>query len=256
YAHLGLLQNAGDFRLSGDLTFSLKKIGTIQAEVVNQLYAPTLIQHRFFNTQRLVWENHFDKTLESSLAGTYALPAFDFSVSVRNTLITNYIYFDTLARPRQENAVINLLQLTLQKDFRLGPVRFNNLLVFQNSSSSVLRVPDLYTKHSLYVEGKIFRKAMLARLGIDARLTTPYRADLYDPVSGQFHLQNQYELPFTPLVDVFFSFKVRTFRFFLKVENILTPVTRSYYYQVPTYALPFGWSNGGLRFGLSWRLVD
>jgi hypothetical protein len=256
YGHLGLLENAGDFRLSGDLVLNFKKIGVLQVDVVNQLFSPSLVHHRFFVSKRQIWENDFKKTLETSIAGTYSLPKFKFSGTLRNQLITNYIYYDTAAVVRQYGTPINILQIMLRKDFKFGPVHFNNLLVFQNISENVLRLPDLYTKHSLFIEGRIFKKVMLARLGFDVRMYTPYQADTYNPLIGQFHIQNNEELPLTPIVDIFFNFKISKLRFFLKAENWMPVLTGKYNYLTTDYALPFGWSTGGLRFGLTWRMVD
>ena len=256
YAHLGLLNNAGDFRLSGDLVLDLKKIGLLQIDVINQLYSPSLIQHRFYVSQRQIWENDFNRTLETSIGGTYSLPRFKFSATVRNQLITNYIYIDTASTVRQHGTAINILQLMVRKDFKFGPISFNNLLVFQNISENVIRLPHVYSKHSLFIEGRIFKKVMLARLGFDVRFATAYQADTYNPLIGQFHIQNNEELPITPLVDVFFSFKISKLRFFLKAENWMPVFNEKYNYQTTDYALPFGWTRGGLRFGLSWRMVD
>ncbi len=256
YGHLGIGANAGDFRLSGDLFLNFKKIGKLQLEAVNQLSTPSLLSHRFYISAQKIWENDFSKTLETSLKGTYSLPAFDFSISGQYHLVDNLVYFDTASIARQNSGVVSIFQLTIQKGFHAGPVHLENWLGIQESTSDVLRLPTFYSKHSLYFEGLIFKKAMLARFGVDARLTTGYTPYGYQPLTGQFHLQNSQALPFTPLVDAFLSFKVKTFRFFFKVENVLTFFTKEYYYQTAGYAQAFGYVNGGLRFGVNWRLVD
>ena len=48
YAHFGLWDNAGDFKISGDLTLDFKKIGRLEVQAINQLNSPTLIQDQFF----------------------------------------------------------------------------------------------------------------------------------------------------------------------------------------------------------------
>ena len=102
----------------------------------------------------------------------------------------------------------------------------------------------------------LFKKAMLTRFGFDARLTTGYSPYNYHPLIGQFFLQNEQSLSFTPLIDVFLNFKVKTFRFFFKVESLMPYLTERYYFQTASYPLPYGWGNGGVRFGVNWRLVD
>lgn len=255
YGHLGVGANAGDFRASGELYLNLKKIGYLRLEAVNQLYTPSFLPHRFYLTEREMWKNDFGKTLETSLSGTYGLPSFQFSVSGQYHLINNLVYFDTSGMPRQSGA-FSVFQLMVRKDFRFGPLHFDNWAGLQQATSEVLALPNIYTRHSLYLEGKIFKKVMLSRIGLDARLATGYTPPGYQPATGQFYLQTGESLPFTPLVDAFFSFRVKTLRFFFKVENILPAFTTQYYYQTALYPLPFGFSSGGLRLGVNWRLVD
>jgi hypothetical protein len=255
YAHLGIGANAGDYRLSGELFLNLKKIGTLQLEAVNQLYSPSLIPQRFYLTQEEIWKNDFGRTLETSLSGTYSLPQFHFSAGAKSHLLNNLVYFDETGRP-QQSGTFSILQLTARKDFHLGPLHSENSAYLQQTTSDVLPLPQFYSKHSLYLEGKIFKKVMLTKIGVDARLASGYTPPSYNPLIGQFQLQSTQTTPFTPLLDAFLSFRVKTFRFFFKVENLLSAPLQTYYYQTADYPMPFGYTNGGMRMGINWRLVD
>jgi len=255
YAHLGLGADAGDLRLSGELFLDLKKMGNLRLEAVNQLYAPSLLDQQFYVTEQALWNNDFQKTLETSLSATYALPQYRFSLTGQYHLLSNLVYFDTTGLPRQSGA-FSVLQLVLRKDFQAGGWHLESWAGLQKVTTEVLPLPQLYSRHSLYWQGRVFRKVMLAKLGLDARLTTSYKAPAYQPLTGRFYLQEEQTLPFTPLLDGFVSFQVKTFRFFFKIENLLTFPNQEYYYQTARYPLPFGLTNGGTRFGISWRLVD
>ncbi len=255
YGHLGIGANAGDFRISGDLFLNLKKIGNLRIEAVNQLYSPSLLHEQFFVTQTELWNNDFGKILETSVSGKYSLPLLRFSVGGQYHLTNNLVYFDTAGMPRQAGA-LSVFQLIVTQDFKVGPFHLDNWGGLQKSTSEVLRLPEIYSKHSLYFLGKIFKKVMMVKVGVDARLATAYTAPSYNPLIGQFYLQNEQSLPFTPLLDFFLSFKVQTFRFFAKIENLLPSATQRYYFQTDDYPLPYGLGNGGLRLGINWRLVD
>lgn len=255
--HIALAEQAGDYRVAGQLFFDLKGVGKLQVEAVNQLYEPTFTQHRFYNTEREAWKNDFDKTLETSITGTYNLPKFQLAINGGYHLLTNYVYFDTLSAPQQTNELINVFQLGFEKNFTFGPVHLDNQLVYQKTTSDLIRIPELYFKNSFYLEGRVFKKAMLARIGADLRMWTAYRPYTYQPLTGQFHLQDNNNTGFTPLLDAFFIFKLTRFRFFFKVENILSSFQETYYSQTSDYLLPFGFNrNGGMRLGISWRFVD
>ena len=256
YAHLGIGANAGDFRLSGDLFFNLKKIGTLRLEAVNQLSTPSLLPRQFYLSEQQIWQNDFNKTLQTSLKAAYSLPRIEVALKGEYHLVNNLIYFDSEGLAQQDGSVISVLQLSLNKNFKAGPFQLHNWLGLQESTSNNLRLPNFYSRHSLFWEGRIFKKIMLTRVGFDARLFTGFTPYNYQPLTGQFFLQSDQDLPFTPLIDGFINFKVKTFRFFIKVENVLPLLTERYYFQTANYPLPFNFNDGGLRIGINWRLVD
>ena len=254
--HLGFLNNVGDYRVSGELFFDLKKVGNLRAQFVNQLTSPTFVQERFTVTGTQVFARNLRKTLTTSLVGTYQLPGFDFSVTGGYHLIDNLIYYDTSGVAQQRDGVANVLQLIAAKNIQVGPVHLDNQVTLQTSTADEIRLPEFYSRHSLYIQGNIFRNGvLLAKLGFDARLSSGYRADTFNPLTGQFQLQDNGTLPFTPLVDAFFAFRIERLRGFVKAENLVPVINRQLYAQVPTYYLPFAMPSG-FRFGVSWRFVD
>jgi hypothetical protein len=251
-ARLGLWDNAGDYRLSGTLFFDFKKLGSLKLEGINQLYAPTLIQHRLNLTAQNAYNNNFDKTLSTTLAGTYELPSFRLKATGKYHLLNNYVYFDTTGLPAQTGIPVSILQLIVEKNFKLGAIHLDNLLAFQESSEDVIRLPNIFSKHSLYYAGYWFQ-ALNVRLGFDLRLNDPFFANYYNPVTGQFQLQDRQEVGFFPALDAFFSLRVTKFRAFVKWENALSILLDDpFYYQTAFYAHP----NAAVRIGIKWRFLN
>lgn len=252
-AHLGVLGNAGDYRLQAGLTLDLPKTGSLYIQFLNQLYSPTLVQHRFFISQREVWNNAFAKTLETGLSATLNIKPLQTEISGGYYLLNNLVYFDTLATPRQTGVPVSVLQLTLHQNLRLWKFHLDNTVVFQTASEPVIRLPQIFSKHSLYYEGRWFKKVLLVRTGFDVRYNTTWMADYYNPVIGQFHLQQRQEAAFYPATDWFISMCRGPFRAYLKWEGLERVLIEDrYYYQSAYYALRFP----GARVGLKWRLVD
>lgn len=252
YGHLGVLDNVGDYRAEGKLLLDLKKAGQLQADFVNQLYSPNLIQHRFYVSQRPIWDNNFKQTLETSIGGTYSLPQFQLSVTGRYTLLNNYIYFDALSLAQQTSVPISILQLIVQKDFKVWNFHLDNTLAFQNASEDFIRLPQIFGKHSFYYQGFWF-KVLNVRVGFDLRYNNNYFADYYNPVTGQFQLQDAREVEFTPAVDAFFTMQVTKFRAFAKFENLLTAFNpNDFFYQTAFYPH----QPAAFRLGFKWQLVN
>ncbi|HFB99604.1 MAG TPA: hypothetical protein ENJ53_02255, partial [Phaeodactylibacter sp.] len=260
YAHIGLWDNAGDYQVSGDLFFDLKKLGQLRLKGRNQLYHSNLLQQRFYISKRVAWTNHFKPTLETNLSATYALPKWGFEASGQYHLLNNLIYFDTLVTPQQEGAPVSIFQLILQENIQLRSFHLDNTIVFQKATNEVIHLPSFYSKHSFYYQGIWFKQALNIRLGLDLRMNNSYFANNYNPLVGQFYLQNTQKVELFPAIDFNVSIKVKSFRFFFKFENLtrsLNNIVGSIpddiqYYQTATYPM----QNNLLRFGLGWKFAD
>lgn len=257
YAHLGLWDNAGDYRISGEMFFDLKKLGQLNLKAVNQLNRPELLQQRFFISQRNAWTNDFNPTLETNLSATYALPKLGFKASAQYHLINNFIYFDTLATAQQTGTPLSIFQLILEQNFTFGKFHLDNVVILQQTTNEALNLPDLFSKHSLYYGGKWFKQKLQIRLGVDVRMNNSYFANTYNPLVGQFILQNTQRIRFFPAVDASASIKVQQFRFFVKAENLTRFFASTIgsiradeqYYQAALYPI----QNSRFRLGLGWK---
>jgi hypothetical protein len=253
-AALGLLTNLGEYQLQGQLSLELGRAGQLRASLLSQRYPVPLIAQRLYVSQRPLWENNFVKPVENVLSGTYALPSLGFEATLRTILLNNFIYYDQEGKSRQTGNAVQLAQLILRENLRLGPFRLDNTFALQqNNSGDVLRLPSWFSKNSLYFSGKIFKKRMLLNLGADFRIHSAFRPDAYQPLVWQFNLQDTVTQQPFPWVDAFAAFKVQSFRFFFRYENLgsLWNKTRVYY-QTAQHPLPFG----AIRFGIAWRFMD
>lgn len=253
YAHFNILgYNIGDYRLNGEAFLNIKNIGSLTLKASNSLYAPSYLQTHAYLTQRELWNNDFKKTLETHLSGTLSIPKAHFEGTVAYSLLNNYIYFDKTFRPQQTSTPLSILQLILVENLQLGSFHLDNTIAFQKSTEKFVRLPDIYTKHSLYAEGKIFKKAMLARAGFDIRYASAWFAPAYMPLMGQFYIQEKGSVNAYPSIDVFLSFKVKTFRFFAKMENLIGSFSDNVYYQIYNSPVP----DRQFRFGVRWNLLN
>lgn len=253
YAHFNVLgYNLGDYRLNGEIYFNIKNIGSLTVKAVNQLYEATYLQQEAYLTQKKVWENDFKKTLETSLSGTLTIPRLRFEGTIAYTLLNNTIFFDKTLTPQQASTPLSIIQLMVNQNFAFKNFHFDNTIALQKTTEKFIRLPDVYSKNSLYIEGKIFKKAMLARLGFDARYATAWFAPAYMPLTGQFYVQETDKVKSYPAVDVFMSFKVKSFRLFAKIENLIGSFYPDVYFQTYNYPVP----DRQFRFGVRWNLVN
>ena len=249
---LNLVGQVGDYRLEGEGTLDLGRAGKLELSALNQLYAPDLVQQVYRLNGTDVWRNDFGKTLEVRLDGAYTVPLVNVRAGLSYTLLTNYVYFGTDGRPRQSSGANSLVQLTLERDFRLGRLRLNNRVLLQEADEEVFRLPRVYGEHSLYYAGKWFG-VLNVNLGVDVRYASGFRPYYYNPVVQQFQLQERQQRGFQYQLDPFFSMRVTRFRFFVKyvqANNFIQPDRLLYLTADHPYP------DEAIRFGASWRLLD
>ncbi|MBV6438527.1 MAG: hypothetical protein DYG98_00270 [Haliscomenobacteraceae bacterium CHB4] len=250
----GLLSNFGEYQVGGEILLRLGKVGQISAGLLSQRRPPSLLHHQLFVSKRLLWQNDFEKPVENTLYATYALPLIGLELTARTHLINNYLFFSQAGIAAQTASPVQVAQFIIGENFNLGPVRFENTVALQQSTrSDLVRLPDWFTKNSIYFSGKIFRNRLRFNAGADFRLNSEFRPDGYQPVTWQFHLQDSLTQKPFPWLDVFLAFKVQSFRGFVRYENFLSLWNKTdVFYQTARYPQPFG----GIRFGIAWRFMD
>ena len=252
---LGVLSNLGEYQLRGDLTLGLGRVGELRASLLSQRYPPSLLYNQLYVSKRPLWNNGFQKPVETTFSGSYALPLVGFEVTARTHLVTNYLYFDQNAFPQQASAVVQVAQLLATENLHLGGLRSDNTVALQQSNrlNEVLRLPTWFTRNSLYYSGRIFKKRLFLTVGADFRMNSEFRPDAYQPVTWQFYLQDTLtQKPYASL-DLFAAFKIQSFRFFVRYENVHTLWDKTQvYYQTAYHPQPFG----AIRLGIAWRFMD
>jgi hypothetical protein len=253
YAHFNVLgYNLGDYRISGELFLNLKNVGNLTVKALNQLSEPSYIQDELVLTQKMFWENTFKKTVETNLSGTIAIPRLGFEASAAYTLLNNFVYFDTKALAQQTFTPLSILQFLVHQNFKLGGFHSDNTIAFQKPTENIIRLPALYTKNSVYWEGKLFKKVMLTRVGFDFRFASKWNAPAYMPLTGQFFQQDIATIGAFPALDAFLSFRVQRLRLFVKMENLVSGYASTPFYQTFNSPTP----EAQFRFGMRWQLLN
>ncbi len=248
--------NAGDFYLNGNIDISAKKIGTLRLHALTQAYSPSVMQNRFFISAVRMWDNDFQKTVETKIGGVIQVARTGTTLGINFQLLDNYIYHDTIGVVQQHQDVFAIPQLIIKQPINLGIMHLENTLVIQSSNNDIFALPTLFSKHNLYLETKIFKEKMLVRLGAEGIFHTDYQARRYQPLLGQFYNSND-NLTYFPQLDPYVSIKRGGFRFYVRAQNITSPIVNNlqdvqFGYRTPNYPIPFR----VIRFGISWILLN
>ncbi|MGB7393025.1 MAG: putative porin [Pricia sp.] len=158
-------------------------------------------------------------------------------------------------RPLQENNVLNHTKVKYSKEFRLGGFALNNTVMYQNVSQAnqVLNLPQLVTRNTLYFSSDVFKKAMFVQTGVTLKYFTSYTMDAYNPLLGEFYIQDAEELGGFPMLDFFINAKVQQTRIYFKAEHFNSGFGETNnYYSAPNYP----YRDFVIRFGLVWNFFS
>ncbi len=241
------------FLLRGKLEADLGKAGLIYGQLDINQQQPTLIESGIFINQEAVWQNDFKNIFINNLQVTYRLPTLNFFITGGQILANDKIYFNQAGYPVQQEGLSTLSYLKIFKSFRFGPFLNENKIVLQKASKNpVFRVPGWYTQHSFELNSRLFKSVLDFKTGFDLRINETYAGNTYFPLIGQFTVEDRFEIPLYPALDFRASFRVRYFRAFAILHNILGPLRNDVYIQTSRYPHP----DFYFRLGISWIFIN
>ena len=255
--------NAGDYNAYISLKRQVSKnLGFLQVgfENVNRTLSTTFNKESSFG---FGVSSFFNKENVVHLFGSIDQPKIQLTLAANYYLLTNYSYFTDYYHAKQQASPFNILQISADKRIALSRHFIVRALVIvqQKAGNSPVNIPLVVAHGQFGYEGKLGFKNLVVAFGVEFRYFTPYTADGYSPVIGQFFTQTQTTIAeHLPDITGYMNFRIRSFVAYIRLENLNTA-------QVST-ALGFGFNNNNfvapsypgaglkIRFGIYWSFVN
>lgn len=210
------------------------------------------------------WSNDFKNEKINTLGATINTPWLNAEVNY--TVLNDHLYFrdksdadddavrTQLIEPAQYGNAINYLEIKANREFKFGNFALDNTLLYQkvDQSDLILNVPDFVTRNTLYYSNYYFKKALYAQAGVVFNYFTKYYANDYNPVIGEFFVQDKKEIGNYATFDVFINARIRQTRFYIKGEHLNALFSSSNYYSTPNNP----YRDFVIRFGLVWNFFQ
>ena len=249
--------NAADYSAYATLTrFLNTKLGNVQVTFQNVNRSPSYIfeGNSSFNLGNNLSTKKENITVISAVSNNPR-----FNLMARNISITNYTYFKNYYQTDQFNGLVNITQFVAStKNKIVGHLNlYSDFIVQQSTGDNPIRVPLFFTRQRLSFEGNFFKNLFLST-GIDVKYNTPYKANNYSPVMGQFFPQDTTTISNLPQLDAYFNFRIKSFTGLVKIENINTvDVSHGFGFTNNSFAAPNYPTPGFLfRIGVLWGFVN
>lgn len=204
-------------------------------------------------TNHYIWDAPLGRETETRFEGTLAVPDFGLEAGLRQSFVTNPIYYGADARIAQGDDV-QVTAAYLRKEFRLGGFRLDHRILLQRSSNeAVVAVPHLAAYLSYYYEFWVVRNVLRLQAGLDGRFNTKYHAPSYDPALSAYYNQRGIEVGGYPYLDAFLMAKWKRMRIFVKVQHLNQDLFGSgAYFSAADYPL----NPRMFKLGISWGFYD
>ena len=264
----------GDFELSGEMELKYPIFGR---EAKIGAYADMSAKESPFYLSNLHstyawWDGDFKKEFRTHFGGYVDLDLTGTRLQLDVENIANYVYLkndggayvnlDGITQPSysikaaQFDGSIQVLSATLQQNFKLGPLHWDNHVTYQLSGhKKIIPLPDLNIFSDLYFKF-IYYKRLHMEVGANALYFTRYQAPGYCPAVGSYHLQNDacvQEVGGYPLLSGYVNCMLRGVRFYIMYYHFNDGLMRNRdSFIVPGYPA----NPGMVKFGLSWTFYD
>ena len=269
-------EDAGQLKIDGSADLNFKLFGDTLTLTANGFFYrlnPTFY-YRHYHSRHAWWDNtNMSKILHSRIQGILNYQKTRTTLRVAVDEIKNYTYFassHTITSGKrvnhaitvnQNSGAIHLLTASLSQDFTFGPLNWESVITYQNSSNkTILPVPTLNLYSNVYLRFKIAH-VLRCDFGADVRYFTKYYAPDYIPSLGQYAVQtntnttgsdSRVEIGNYPVVNVYANFHLKHTRFFIMMSHLNAGTGKKNYFYTPHYPL----NQSILRFGLSWNFFN
>ena len=253
--------NGGDYNVQASLKRLIgQKLGYLTLGFQNVNRTPSFIHDDRSNFKKFnIGNTDFGKENTTIASAVYELPQQALKIGAKYFLASNYIYFKNYTQAEQEATLFNVLQLQLEKQFHIGK-HWNwyvEAYIQQATANAPVNLPLLFTRNRFAFEGKFFKTLNLST-GLEVRYHTPYKADGFSPILGQFFLQKDTTINNLPDVAAYLQFRIRSLSIFMRAENLNTfQVGSSTGFLNNNLATPLQPTPGYfLRVGIYWGFVN
>jgi hypothetical protein len=203
-----------------------------------------------YYSNHLQWNNNWNKTTETRIEAAVNIPDWNLDIGFKNSVISNYLYFNDNALPQQTSEILNITSLYLNSKLRWWLLRLDTRMVAQiTSNENVLPLPMFSGNAMFYVESQLVKNVLNARAGLDIYYNTRFYDYAYNPALGMFHTQSEKKLGHYPWADFFASFKWKRANIYVKYTNVGDGVVGDNKY---FSALHYPRNKRMFRYGVNW----
>ncbi len=260
-------------------SFTNQSLSNLDAKMQYELNDETLLSFQYQNINKLPndnynlyqssfvnynWSNDFKNEKINSIIVNANSPWVN--LSVQYSTFNDHLYFadsttedqiklhQQIVAPAQYANTINYLSVKANNEFKFWKFALDNTILYQkvDQSDLILNVPEFLTRNTLYFSQEMFNKSLFFQTGVTFNYFTNYYGNEYNPVIGEFFVQNKKEIGNYTNFDFFFNARIQRTRIYVTLEHFNSSLSGYNYLASPTN--PIG--DFIIRLGLVWSFFQ
>lgn len=210
------------------------------------------------------WSNDFKNEKINSIVVNANTPWLE--ASVQYSIFNDHLYFadistpeqialnQQIVNPAQYGSAINYLSVKVSKEFTFWKLALDNALLYQkvDQQDFILNVPEFLTRNTLYFSQELFHKSLFFQTGVTFNYFTNYFSNAYNPVIGEFFVQNRKEIGDFANLDFFFNARIQRTRIYVIAEHFNSSFSGNNFYSDPNNP----YHDFMIRFGVVWNFFQ
>ncbi len=188
----------------------------------NLMQAPYLMQQYASNFYG--WQHNFKNQLNTTIGASLSLPKIKTYLAFNNITMLNHLYYTDSMQVKLASNGIVILQLQGRKEinFRKWNATLDAILQQANANSQI-NIPAITANVNIGYTNYIFKRSMLANIGVQAIYNTAYTTAQYLPLINAYGYGTTYLQNNLPNMGVFFNGKIKRFRYSLQLLELQQP---------------------------------
>lgn len=244
----------GDFHVKGQwkqfIGTSRKNYGSAIFDVEIKRQSANWFEEKY-SSNHFRWDNDFKAATYLSFNLKYNYK--DYCIGVKQTSISNLIYFGSDARPTQNAGMFSIREAYLSFYQNIWRFELEGFASMQKSSNEdVIHLPLFLAQLKVGYSQPIFHKAATLLPSLTVRYFTKYYADAYMPATRTFYLQNMVEIGNFPFIDLSVALKVKKVTLFVAYSNMFLLTGNHNSFIAPHYPM----RDSRIFIGINWRLFN
>ncbi len=244
----------GDFKIKGQwkqfLGTSKRNFGAAVFDAEIKRQSASWFEESYYSNH-FRWENEFRPSTYLTFNLKYTFR--DYCIGIKQTSISQYIYFGTDALPTQYDGMFSVREAYLSFRQTIWRFDFEGFAFVQKASNQdVMHLPLFLGRLRFAYSQPIFRKAATLQPILTVTYFTKYHADAYMPATRTFYLQNEVEIGNFPYIDLAIAIKVKKANLFVSYSNMFL-LTGNYDAFIGTH---YPMRSSKFFIGVNWRLFN